>query len=35
MDAGKYANFVSESGALEFFVFASAQDGSTNKAKRV
>jgi alpha 1,3-glucosidase len=28
-------NFVSESGALEFFVFASATSGSSNRVKKV
>ena len=32
---GKEINFVSESGALEFIVFASAADGWTNRAKKV
>lgn len=35
MDVGKYVNFVSESGALELFVFASTIDGDSNKVKRV
>lgn len=32
---GRFVNFVSESGALEVFVFASANDGMTNRAKKV
>lgn len=35
MNDGKHVNFVSESGALEFFVFASAQNGDTNRVKKV
>ena len=35
MDTGKYVNFLSESGALELFVFASAENGSTNRVKKV
>jgi len=34
-DTGKYVNFVSEAGALELFVFASAQNGKTNRVKKV
>jgi hypothetical protein len=35
MDAGKYVNFLSESGALELFVFASVENGSSNRVKKV
>ena len=35
MDTGKYVNFLSESGALELFVFASVENGSTNRVKKV
>jgi alpha-glucosidase (family GH31 glycosyl hydrolase) len=35
MREGKYVDFLSESGALELFVFASASTGSTNRFKRV
>lgn len=35
MDEGKYVNFVSETGALELFVFAAAQHGSSNRVKKV
>ena len=34
-DSGKYVNFASEAGALELFVFASAQNGKTNRIKKV
>ena len=34
-DQGKSVNFVSISGALELFVFASAQNGATNRVKKV
>jgi alpha-glucosidase (family GH31 glycosyl hydrolase) len=35
MDVGRYANFVSESGALELFVFASSTAGGSNRIKKV
>jgi alpha 1,3-glucosidase len=35
MDKGKYVNFVSESGTLEFMVFAAAEHGQTNRIKKV
>jgi alpha-glucosidase (family GH31 glycosyl hydrolase) len=35
MDDGKYVNYVSESGAIEFFVFASANNGNSNRFKKV
>lgn len=35
MQDGKYANFVSESGAVEFFVFASSTAGASNRFKKV
>lgn len=35
MDVGRYANFVSESGALELFVFASSTFGDSNRIKKV
>ena len=35
MDEGKFVNFVSESGSLEIFAFASAHDGNTNRFKKV
>jgi alpha-glucosidase (family GH31 glycosyl hydrolase) len=35
MDDGKYVNFVSESGALELFVFAAKNNGDINRVKKV
>jgi alpha-glucosidase (family GH31 glycosyl hydrolase) len=35
MDGGKHATYVSESGALEFFMFAAASNGATNRIKKV
>jgi hypothetical protein len=35
MDGGRYIDFVSESGALELFVFASASNGKTNRMKKI
>jgi alpha 1,3-glucosidase len=32
---GKYANFVSESGALEFIVYSASTDGESNRFKKV
>jgi hypothetical protein len=35
MDGGKYVSFVSESGALELFAFASVKVGNANHVKKV
>jgi alpha-glucosidase (family GH31 glycosyl hydrolase) len=35
MDNGKYVNFVSESGAVELFVFSSTTAGNSNRIKKV
>jgi len=35
MDEGKYVNFVSESGAIEIFAFASSKSGKSNRIKKV
>ena len=35
MNEGRYVNFVSESGALEVFVFCSAKAGNSNSVKKV
>jgi len=35
MSKGKFANFLSESGALELFVFASSTAGKSNRIKKV
>lgn len=35
MDAGKYVNFVSESGSVELFFFASSSAGNSNRVKKV
>lgn len=35
MYKGKYVNFVSESGALELFVFSSAKTDNNNRVKNV
>jgi len=35
LDDGKYVNFVSESGALELFVFSSTTAGNSNRVKKV
>ena len=35
LDGGKHATYVSESGALEFFMFAAASNGATNRIKKV
>jgi alpha-glucosidase (family GH31 glycosyl hydrolase) len=35
MDSGKYVNFISESGALEFFVFAAVASNTTNHVKTI
>ena len=35
MNSGKYVNFVSESGALELFVFSSSTVGNSNRVKKV
>ena len=35
MDIGKFVDFVSESGSLEFFAFSSSEDGNTNRFKKV
>lgn len=32
---GRYTSFVSESGALEFFMFASSSEGDNNRVKKV
>ena len=35
MKGGRYVNFVAESGAIELFVFASASNGNSNRAKKI
>ena len=35
MNSGKYVNFVSESGALELFLFAASTSGNSNRVKKV
>jgi len=35
MNEGKFADYVSESGALEIFVFASTTAGNSNRIKKV
>jgi len=35
MDDGKYVNFVSESGSVELFLFASTTAGKSNRFKKV
>lgn len=35
MDEGRYVDFVSESGALELFVFASSTNGSSSRVKKI
>ena len=35
MDSGKYVNFISESGDLEFFVFAAVASNTTNHVKTI
>ena len=35
MESGKYVNFVSESGSLELFLFASSTAGKSNRFKKV
>jgi prophage antirepressor-like protein len=32
---GKNANFLSESGALELFIFSSTENGNSNRFKKV